>query len=91
MSNGEEIIVRATMKPISTLRRPLKSVNMQTKQEEKADFERSDICAVPAGGVIGESIVALEIADAFLEKFGGDSMRETSRNYKSYLKQLSES
>lgn len=91
MSNGEEIVVRATMKPISTLRRPLKSVNMETKKEEKADFERSDICAVPAGGVIGESIVAFEIADAFLEKFGGDSIRETSRNYKSYLKQLSES
>ncbi len=91
MSNGEEIVVRATMKPISTLRRPLKSVNMETKKEEKADFERSDICAVPAGGVIGESIVAFEIADAFLEKFGGDSLRETSRNYKGYLKQLLES
>ena len=91
MSNGEEIVVRATMKPISTLRRPLKSVNMKTKGEEKADFERSDICSVPAGGVIGEAIVAFEIADAFLEKFGGDSLHETSRNYKGYLKQLAES
>ncbi len=88
MSNGEEIVVRATMKPISTLRRPLKSVNMNTKEEEKADFERSDICSVPAGGVIGEAIVAYELADAFLEKFGGDSITETKRNVTGYLKQL---
>ena len=88
MSNGEEIVVRAVMKPISTLRQPLQSVNMKTKQEEKADFERSDVCAVPAGGVIGEAIVAFEIADAFLEKFGGDSLAETTRNYKGYLDQL---
>lgn len=91
MSNGEEIIVRGTMKPISTLRQPLRSVNMKTKQEEKADFERSDVCAVPAGGVIGEAVVAYEIADAFLEKFGGDSLDETRRNYECYLNQVKQS
>ncbi|PIQ85667.1 MAG: chorismate synthase [Candidatus Omnitrophica bacterium CG11_big_fil_rev_8_21_14_0_20_45_26] len=89
MSNGEEIVVSATMKPISTLRQPLKSVNMKTKEVERADFERSDICAVPAGGVIGEAIVAFELADAFLEKFGGDSLNETKRHYDQYLKYLS--
>ncbi|MBI4372897.1 MAG: chorismate synthase [Candidatus Omnitrophica bacterium] len=88
MSNGAEILVRATMKPISTLRRELCSVNMKTKKEEKADFERSDVCAVPAGSVIGEAIVAFEIADAFLEKFAGDSIHETQRNYQGYLKQI---
>ncbi|OGW86231.1 MAG: chorismate synthase [Omnitrophica bacterium RIFCSPHIGHO2_02_FULL_46_11] len=91
MSNGAEILVRATMKPISTLRRELRSVNMKTKKEEKADFERSDVCAVPAGCVIGEAIVAFEVADAMLEKFGGDSIRETKRNYKGYLDQLAKS
>ena len=79
------------MKPISTLRRELRSVNMKTKKEEKADFERSDVCAVPAGCVIGEAIVAFEVADAMLEKFGGDSIRETKRNYKGYLDQLAKS
>lgn len=88
MSNGEDIIVRATMKPISTLAQPLASVNMQTKKAEKADFERSDVCAVPAGSVIGESLVAYVIADAFLEKFGGDSLTEIKRNYEGYLKQI---
>ena len=88
MTNGAEIVVRATMKPISTLRRELQSVNMKTKQAEKADFERSDVCAVPAGSVIGEAIVAFEIADAVIEKFGGDSMAEAKRNHKGYLDQL---
>ena len=91
MTNGQEICVRATMKPISTLRQELRSVNMKTKQAEKADFERSDVCAVPAGSVIGEAIVAFEVADAFSEKFGGDSMAETKRNYEGYLKQLERS
>lgn len=91
MTNGAEILVRATMKPISTLRRELRSVNMQTKKEERADFERSDVCAVPAGSVIGEAIVAYEVADAMLEKFGGDSLLETKRNYDGYLKQLERS
>lgn len=88
MSNGADIVVRATMKPISTLGQPLSSVNMKTKQAEKADFERSDICAVPAGSVIGEALVAYTIADAFLEKFGGDSIAEIKRNYEGYLKQI---
>ncbi|MBI3306387.1 MAG: chorismate synthase [Candidatus Omnitrophica bacterium] len=88
MSNGEDIIVRATMKPISTLAQPLASVNMATKQAEKADFERSDVCAVPAGSVIGESLVAYGIADAFLEKFGGDAVIEIRRNFEGYLKQI---
>jgi chorismate synthase len=91
MSNGCDLVVRAAMKPISTLGQPLASVNMKTKQPEKADFERADICAVPAGSVIGESLVAFVIADAFLEKFGGDSMLEIERNYKGYLKQLANS
>jgi len=90
MSNGAEIIVRATMKPISTLARPLASVDMATKKPMEADFERADICAVPAGSVIGESLVAYVIADAFLEKFGGDSITETKRNYEGYLKQIRE-
>ena len=88
MTNGEQIVARATMKPISTLARPLASVNMKTKEPEKADFERSDVCAVPAGSVIGEALVAFVVADAFLEKFGGDSVREIERNYKGYLHQL---
>ncbi len=88
MSNGGDIVIRATMKPISTLARPLESVNMQTKQAEKADFERSDVCAVPAGSVIGESLTAFVIADAFLEKFGGDSIAEIKRNHNGYLKQI---
>lgn len=88
MSNGADIIVRAAMKPISTLAQPLASVNMATKQAEKADFERSDVCAVAAGSVIGESLVAYTIADAFLEKFSGDSLPEIRRNYQGYLKQI---
>ncbi|HTL48223.1 MAG TPA: chorismate synthase [Verrucomicrobiae bacterium] len=90
-SNGAEIVVRATMKPISTLAQPLASVNMATKKAEKADFERSDTCAVAAGSVIGASIAAYVIADAFLEKFGGDSVAEIERNYQGYLKQIRES
>lgn len=89
-SNGSDIVVRVTMKPISTLGQPLASVNMTTKQPEKADFERADICAVPAGSVIGEALVAFVIADAFLEKFGGDSMAEITRNYEGYLQQIRE-
>ena len=88
MSNGADIVVRATMKPISTLGNPLASVNMKTKQAEQAEYERSDICAVPAGAVIGESLVAHIIADAFVEKFGGDSLSEMRRNYEGYLKQI---
>ncbi|HOE68220.1 MAG TPA: chorismate synthase [Candidatus Omnitrophota bacterium] len=88
MTNGEDVVVRVTMKPIATLARPLASVNMRTKRTEKADFERSDFCAVPAGSVIGEALVAYVLADAFLEKFGGDSMREIRRNYDGYRRQI---
>ena len=91
MSNGADLSVRVTLKPISTLRRPLASVNMKTKKAEQAEYERSDICVVPAGSVIGEAIVAYEIADAFLEKFGGDSMTEIRRNYEGYLDQVKKS
>jgi chorismate synthase len=88
MTNGADLVVRLTMKPISTLARPLASVNMKTKKSEKADFERSDVCAVPAGSVIGEALVAYVLADAFLEKFGGDSVSEIRRNYEGYLKHV---
>ena len=88
MTNGEDIVVGVTMKPISTLAKPLVSVNMKTKRTEKADFERSDVCAVPAGSVIGEASVAYVLADAFLEKFGGDSIIEIRRNYEGYLEQI---
>ncbi len=88
MSNGETICARVTMKPIATLAQPLESVNMKSKKTEKADFERSDICAVPAGSVIGGSAVAFVLARVFLEKFGGDSLVEIRRNYEGYLKQI---
>lgn len=90
-SNGSDLVVRVTMKPISTLGQPLASVNMQTKGAEKADFERSDHCAVPAGSLIGACLAAYVVADAFLEKFGGDSIAEIERNYQGYLKQIRES
>ncbi|MCX5717111.1 MAG: chorismate synthase [Nitrospirae bacterium] len=89
MTNGMPIIIRAAMKPIPTLRKPLCSVDITTKKPFKAAYERSDICAVPAAGVVGEAMTALVIADAFLEKFGGDCMAEVKRNYNSYLKYLS--
>jgi len=85
MTNGMPIILRAAMKPIPTLRKPLRSVDIVTKGPIKAAYERSDICAVPAAAVVGEAMSALTIADAFLEKFGGDSMIEVKRNYDSYI------
>ena len=85
MTNGMPIILRAAMKPIPTQRKPLRSVDITTKKSVRAAYERSDTCAVPAAGVIGEAMVALTIVDAFLEKFGGDSIKEVKRNYKSYL------
>ena len=85
MSNGMPIILRAAMKPIPTLRRPLRSVDINTKKPVQAAYERSDICALPAASVIGEAMVALTIADAFLEKFGGDSIAEVTRNYNAYI------
>jgi chorismate synthase len=88
MSNGEEIIVRAAMKPIATLYSPLQSVNISTKEAELATVERSDICRVPSASIIAEAAVAIEIGRALLEKFGGDSLGETRRNYQGYIDQL---
>jgi chorismate synthase len=85
ITNGEEIRVRGYMKPISTLRKPLHSVDIATKEEELAAFERSDITAVPAAGVIGESMLAVVLANALREKFGGDSLGEMRRNFDSYI------
>jgi chorismate synthase len=88
VTNGEEIRVRGHLKPISTLRRALRSVDIDTKQEERAAFERSDITVVPAAGVIGEAMVALVLAQAMREKFGGDSLGEMKRNFEGYREQL---
>ncbi len=88
VTNGEELRVRGHLKPISTLRRALRSVDIDTKQEERAAFERSDITVVPAGGVIGEAMVALVIASALRDKFGGDSLGEMKRNFEGYREQL---
>jgi chorismate synthase len=85
VTTGEAILVRGAMKPISTLRKPLASVDLRSGEATDAAVERSDVCAVPAAGVVGESMVALVLADALLEKFGGDSMSEVRRNFESYL------
>jgi chorismate synthase len=85
VTNGMPVILRAAMKPIPTLRKPLRSVDVVTKKKTKAAYERSDICAAPAAAVIGEAMVALTLANAFIEKFGGDSMREIKRNHDSYI------
>lgn len=88
MSNGEPIVLRAAMKPIPTLYKPLRSVDMRTHQAFEATVERSDTCAVPAALVVAEAVVAIEIADALLEKFGGDSVVEIRRNLEGYLGQI---
>jgi len=88
MTNGEVLRVRAAMKPISTLSRPLSTVDVATGETAVAIAQRSDVCAVPAAGVVAEAMVALVVADAALEKFGGDSVEETRRNYEAYLKSL---
>jgi chorismate synthase len=88
MTTGEDIIMSAAMKPISTLMKPLSTVDIRTKKRVKAAVERSDVCAVPAAAVIGEAVSAFEIANAFIEKFGGDSMEEMKRNYKGYIAQI---
>jgi chorismate synthase len=85
MTNGEPVVVRAAMKPLSTLPTPLASVDMQTRTPVKAHFERSDVCAVPAAATIGEAMVALTLTGAVLEKFGGDSLEEFQRNARAYL------
>ena len=88
VSNGQEIRVRGYLKPISTLRRPLQSVDFTTREPVKAAYERSDVCVVPAAGVAGEAMVALTLARCALDKFGGDSLKETKRNFAGYLEQL---
>lgn len=88
ITNGEPIILRAVMKPIPTLSKPLKSVDIITKEASRAAVERSDVCAVPSAGVVAEGVSAFEIAAALLEKFGADSLAEISKNYQSYMKML---
>lgn len=88
MTNGAPLVARVAMKPISTLMSPLQSVDLRSKQQADASVERSDVCAAPAAAVVGESVVAFELANAFLEKFGGDSLREIKRNYENYLEQI---
>jgi len=88
MSNGEDIVVRAAVKPVATLTSPLPSVDLRTNRPAKAHYERSDICIVPAAGVIGEAMLAIVLAHACLEKFGGDNLKETLANYREYLRNI---
>jgi chorismate synthase len=88
MSNGEILIFRAAMKPISSLAKPLRTVDLDTKKNVDSAIVRSDVCAVPAAGVVGEAVIAIEVARAMKEKFGGDSLKEMKRNYKNYIKQI---
>jgi len=90
ITNGEDVVVRGYLKPISTLRQPLHTTDMVTKQPITAAYERSDVCVVPAGGVAGEAMVSFVLAQAMVEKFGGDSLTETRRNFEGYVKQLKE-
>ena len=90
ITNGQDVVVRGYLKPISTLRRPLESVDLPTREPAVAAYERSDVAVVPAAGVIGEAMVALTVAEAFLEKFGGDSLGEIRRNYEGYAEQVRE-
>ena len=85
MSNGEPIIVRCAIKPIPTLTKPLPSVDMRTGEPVQSHVERSDVCVVPAAGVVGEAMLAIILTEVFLEKFGGDNIRETRENYDSYM------
>ena len=88
VTNGEPIDLRVAIKPISTMKKPMASIDLKTKAKTEAHYERSDVCVVPAAGVIGEAVVALVIGDALLEKFGGDSMNELERNYRSYVESI---
>ena len=88
ITNGEVLRVRAAMKPISTVPKALDTIDVATGQAAKAINQRSDVCAVPAAGIVAEAMVALILADAVLEKFGGDSVAEVNRNYKNYLGSL---
>ncbi|MBI3620603.1 MAG: chorismate synthase [Nitrospirae bacterium] len=90
ITNGQDIVLRVAMKPISTLYSPLQSVDMKSKEPFQASIERSDVCAVPAAGVVGEAVVAFEMAAAMTEKFGGDSLIEMKRNYDGYMKTIEE-
>jgi chorismate synthase len=90
ITNGQDVVVRGYLKPISTLRSALATVDMVTKQPVSAAYERSDVCVVPAAGIAGEAMVALILAQGWLEKFGGDSLAETRRNFEGYKKQLEE-
>ena len=88
VTNGEPIDLRAAIKPISTMKKPMQSIDLKTKEKVEAHYERSDVCVVPAAGVIGEAMVALTLTEAFLEKFGGDSIAEIERNHRSYLQSI---
>jgi chorismate synthase len=88
MTNGQDLRIRGLLKPISTLRRPLESVDLETREPAKAAYERSDVCVVPAAGVVGEAMVAIVLAGAMIEKFGGDSLEEMKRNFNGYLEQV---
>lgn len=88
VTNGEPVVIQAVMKPISTLMKPLRSLDIRTGRAAKAHVERSDVCAVPAAAVVGEAVVALELASAALEKFGGDSVGEFMRNHEGYMRQV---
>lgn len=88
ITNGEDVVVRGYLKPISTLRRALGTADLVTKESVQAAYERSDVCVVPAGGIAGEGMTALVLAGAFLDKFGGDSLGETRRNFEGYMRQL---
>src|SRR5712664_3318796 len=88
VTNGEPIDLRVAIKPISTMKKPMQSVDLKTKEKVEAHYERSDVCVVPAAGVIGEAMVAITLAGAFLEKFGGDSMKEIDRNYRGFIEAL---
>ena len=90
VTNGQPLVVRAAMKPLSTLRTPLRSVDVATKEPVEAVVERSDVCAVPAAGIVGEAMVAIVLAEAFLVKFGGDGIEEIRRNYLAYQESLRE-
>src|ERR1700719_4806274 len=90
ITNGEDVVIRGYLKPISTLRKAMGTADMVTKEPVRAAYERSDWCVVPAGGVAGEAMVALVLADAFLQKFGGDSLEEMRRNFDNYAQQIDE-
>ena len=90
MTNGQPLVVRAAKKPISTLRKPLESINLATKESESANYERSDVCAISAASVIVENVVAFEVAAAFIDKFGGDSLAEMQARYQLFLEMARE-